>query len=111
MTKEVVNKLEEGFSMGYNDEEACLWADISPRTLYNYCRENPEFGIKKEVLKRKPKMIAKRTIMSGMADDTKLAMDYLKSSDKEFQPKQNVDHSGEVKINITHYTTQGEEIK
>ena len=41
--------------MGFNDEEACLYAGISARSLYTYIEKNPEFSQKKNNLSRIPK--------------------------------------------------------
>ena len=62
MTKEVVCKLEEWFTMWFTDVEACLYADISKASLYEYCKLNPEFTDRKELLKEQPKMKAKANI-------------------------------------------------
>lgn len=35
-TPEVLNKLEQGFMYSFSDEEACLYAGVSPKALYNY---------------------------------------------------------------------------
>lgn len=48
MTPDIVNKLEQAFSMGCSDLEACLYAGISKQTLYNYQAKNPEFVDRKE---------------------------------------------------------------
>lgn len=45
--------------MGCTDLEACLAADISPRTLYNYQDANEEFVQRKETLKQNPTYLAK----------------------------------------------------
>lgn len=52
ITKETVQKLEEGFLMGLSDREACIYADIAVSTLYNYCKKHKEFSERKELLKR-----------------------------------------------------------
>ena len=36
MTPEIINKLEQAFSMGCGDLEACLYADLTPSVLYRY---------------------------------------------------------------------------
>ena len=51
MTPEVIAKLEEAFAWGCSDIEACLWADIAPKTLYVYQEKNPEFAQRKAALK------------------------------------------------------------
>ena len=50
ITKETVQKLEEGFLMGLSDREACIYADIAVSTLYNYCKKHKEFSERKELL-------------------------------------------------------------
>lgn len=102
MTKDVVEKLELGFSKGLSDREACLFANIDPKTLYNYCETNPDFSTKKELLKEQPKMKAK-LILSDKLDegDDKVAEWYLERKAKdEFSTKTEVSGnlSGSVQI-------------
>ncbi|MCK5609430.1 hypothetical protein KAR91_46585 [Candidatus Pacearchaeota archaeon] len=54
MTDKTVNKLEEAFRWGCTDAEACLYADITKKTLYNYCDKNEAFIHRKELLKDQP---------------------------------------------------------
>lgn len=74
MTKDVVNKLEQAWSMGCSDLEACIFADISKQTLYSYQDKHPEFIDRKELLKKKPVLMAKKNIIDAM--DTKENPDY-----------------------------------
>jgi hypothetical protein len=69
MTPEVIQKLEDAFSWGCTDLEACCNADISKSTLYNYCEENPKFMERKEVLKNQPVMKARRVVIAALEDD------------------------------------------
>ena len=59
MKPETVNKLEDAFRWGCTDAEACLHADITKQTLYNYCEKNEEFFDRKELLKDQPILKAK----------------------------------------------------
>jgi hypothetical protein len=59
MTPARVNKLEEAFLMGCTDLEACLFADISKQTLYNYQESHPEFVDRKESLKQNPLLLSR----------------------------------------------------
>jgi hypothetical protein len=59
ITPAVLSKLEEGFTYSLTDEECCLFADISPKTLYRYIEDNPKFWQRKEILKRQPNITAK----------------------------------------------------
>lgn len=66
VTKEVVSKLEDAWSRDFSDIEACLHAGISKSTLKNYQNNNPEFVARKELLKAKPVMAARVTVIDGM---------------------------------------------
>lgn len=43
MTPEVVSKLEQVFSVGRSDLEACLFANISKQSLYDYQAKHHRF--------------------------------------------------------------------
>lgn len=83
MTPEVIAKLEEAFAWGCSDVEACLWADIAPKTLYKYQEKHPEFAQRKANLKERPILIARKSVVKAMPKDPKLAMDYLARKRKE----------------------------
>ena len=72
MTEKTISKLEDGFLMGFSDEEACLYANISTTPFYEYCKEYPKFKERKELLKKQPLIQAKEN-MAG----------FLKSKDKD----------------------------
>lgn len=102
ITEAVLRKLEEGFMIGLTDRECCLYADIGPTTLYEYCQENPEFANRKEILKEQPKIKAKMNIIQAMYKykDTDLSKWYLERKSKdEFGTKQTIEHSGEMTTN------------
>ena len=69
MTKETIQKLEDAFSWGCTDLEACCNADISKSTLYNYCDANPKFMERKEILKNQPVMKARRVVQAALDED------------------------------------------
>lgn len=66
MTDDVLRKLEEAFLMGCTDIEACLFAGIGERTLYDYCDANPEFSQRKAMLKTNPAIKARKLIMDAI---------------------------------------------
>lgn len=100
MTAETIGKLEEGFLMGFTDREACLFANINPSTLYDFCKENPDFSERKELLKENVKMRAKQNIHKEIdKGDKQLSQWYTERRDPDFNPKQQIDH-----------TTKGEKI-
>jgi hypothetical protein len=89
MTPETVGKLEEAFSMGFTDIEACLFANIHKDTLYAYCNAHPEFSDRKEELKNHPTLLAKRNVIDGLRDgDQKISQWYLERKAPEFKNKQ-----------------------
>lgn len=92
MTPEVVAKLEEAFSWGCTDIEACLHADIGTSTLYNYQDRHPEFVERKEALKETPILRARKSVFDRLPRDAKLSMDYLSRKKKdEFSTQTNHD--------------------
>lgn len=76
-TKQVLQKLEEAFAWGCTDEEACLNADISPSSLYNYQNQNSEFLERKEQLKNRPVLKARQVVFQAMEKNPMLAFKFL----------------------------------
>lgn len=65
-TPDVLQKLETAFAYSYSDEEACLYAGISPRALYYYQEKNPEFLQRKQALRLTPNLSAKKELVDGI---------------------------------------------
>ncbi|HQI74742.1 MAG TPA: hypothetical protein PLY37_02685 [Candidatus Pacearchaeota archaeon] len=82
ITPDILKKLEEVFALGGTDEEACFYADISEQTLYNYQSRNPEFIERKQRLKFRPVLKARRTIIEWL-DSPNYAKWYLERKIKE----------------------------
>ncbi len=81
----VLHKLEEAFSLDCTDEEACFYANISTSTLYNYQKRNPVFLERKHALKNRVVLLARKTVVEGLATDANLALRYLeRKRAKEF---------------------------
>lgn len=92
MTPEVIAKLEEAFSWGCTDIEACLHANIAVQTLYKYQERVPKFIERKNALKENPVMLARKSVVKQLQRDGKLAMDYLSRKRKdEFSTKSETD--------------------
>ena len=68
VTPEVLAKLEQAFGMGCSDKEACLYADISMDTLYYYQGKHPDFCQWKALLKEKPVLKARNTVVTSLND-------------------------------------------
>lgn len=92
IAKDILTKLENAFSLGHSDEEACLIAEIDPRTLYRYCQKNKSFASKKELLKNSPKIVARRNVVKKLNDgDLETSKWYLERKAKdEFSNRQEV---------------------
>ena len=66
MTEKVLKKLEHAFSIGASDEEACFYADITPKTLYNYQKKDPVFLQRKEALKLNPVLQSRQVLVKAI---------------------------------------------
>ena len=89
MTDEVLDKLRQAFLFGATKEEACAFADIGFRTLYDYIDRNPEFSQEIDKWQQNPILKAKKTVMNSL-DDPKVSQWYLERRAKEFKPKQDL---------------------
>lgn len=104
MTPETIQKLEDGFLKGLSDRESSLYAGIVPQTLYNYCKDNPEFLERKEELKENVKMRAKLNIQEAIdAKDKQLSQWYLERRDADFKPKQEQENKGQITVEIIRF--------
>ena len=107
ITQDVILKLEEAFSFGCTDLEACFYAGISKTPFYNWLAENPDFKERKEALKQWPVMVARKSVMEGCARDYKLALEYLKhKKSDEFNTKQNLNVDGSLNVNVVKFCDQ-----
>jgi hypothetical protein len=98
----VIPKLVDAFSLGCTDEEACLYADIGMSTLYKYQEANPEFVERKKLLKQKPFLKARNTVIKHL-DDPDHAEWYLERKGKnEFGMKTAVEYSNADAEGITN---------
>ena len=90
VTPEVVTKLEQAFSMGCTDEEACLFADISRMSLQRYQEAHPSFRDRKALLKQKLVLKARSVIAEALnRKDENTAKWYLERKAKnEFSTRQ-----------------------
>lgn len=96
-----LKKLREAFLMGCTDDEACLYAEIEPRTLYNFQSENPEFIQEKEHWKNNPILKARKVVFDKIeSGDENTAKWYLERKAKqEFSTRQEL--TGKDGENIT----------
>lgn len=105
ITRETIRKLEEGFTRGLNDREACLYADISASVLYSYCEMVPSFYERKELLKESVKLIAKMNIERAIKKgDKPISQWYLERKAKdEFSIRTETQTSGNITFEVMRY--------
>lgn len=96
MTQATIDKLEQAFSIGCSDDEACIYAGISRATLYNYQKDNAEFLDRKELLKKKVVLMARQTIVKSIQDgDVQSSWNMVRSKcGDEFNPANRNEHTG-----------------
>ena len=96
-TQSVLDKLHLAFAIGASDREACYYAGITPAALYGYQRRNPEYLEKKRLLKKRPILLARQTLVKGVEKDPKLALKFLERVKKdEFSLRTEVDVQGQI---------------
>jgi hypothetical protein len=108
ITPEVLHKLEDAFTFAFNDEEAALYAGISPRTLYYYQNLHPKFVQRKEQLRKTPNMAAKKELVKAINGNVEQSRWWAKNKmSDEFGPKTKVAHEGKIETVNTN-ENQGE---
>ena len=103
MTKEVLDKLEQAFSWGCTDVEACLWAGIVDDTLYKYQRENPGFIKRKNQLKETPTLKARQVMNIALGQKDKQAAQWWleRKRKEEFSTRSELVQPEPIKVFIT----------
>lgn len=93
ITAEIKRDLEHAFSRGYSDLQACAYAGVAERTFYDFCKNNPDFSQKREVLKKRIDIIAKENMIIAIETRDKEASKWWleRKCKDEFSTKQEVD--------------------
>lgn len=107
---DTLQKLEDAFSNALTDEEACLYANISPRALYYYQERHPEFLQRKQTLRLTPNLAAQKTIIAALSNNVAVAQWWVtKKKSDEFGDTTKLKIEGSVKTE--HSLTKEEEAK
>ena len=86
-TEDTLQKLEQAFAQDCTDEEACLYADIAPSTLYAYQTKNKEFLERKQLLRQRPVLKARMELITGFVGNPAICLKYLeRKKPDEFKP-------------------------
>jgi len=94
LTDECVSKLEYAFSIGCTDTEACIHADISRNTYYEWIKANQSLSDRFALLKEKPVLRAKKIIDDSLTKgDEQTAKWYLEKRSTEFNPTRKIEGS------------------
>lgn len=84
MTPDIIAKLEQAFSLGASDLEACFYAGIGKTSLYRYQEEHPEFTERKKALKEKLVLKARSVVADALENkDKQTAQWYLERRKKD----------------------------
>ena len=83
MTKETIAKLEQAYSVGATDQQACLQAGINEATLYRWEKKNPSFSNRKKALQANLAYKAKLSLDKHIPRDGKLALDVIERLEKD----------------------------
>lgn len=94
MTPETIAKLEQAFSLGCTDMEACFFANIGKSALYNYQKEHPEFVERKEALKEKMIFAARTVIANSLADNDKDTAKWLLERKRKQEFSTRIENTG-----------------
>ena len=98
LTQDVVQKLDQAFSIGSTIKEACDYADISPNTYYRWVEKYPELSDHFKRMRQRLPLKAKQNIAQSIQNgDTGFSRWLI----ERFQPEQygdrlKLEHSGNV---------------
>jgi hypothetical protein len=103
MTPETINKLEQAFSLGCSDLEACFYAGIGKTALYEYQNEHPDFTERKAQLKEKLVLKARTVLAKALEqEDENTAKWYLERKKKEeFSTRVEQEQIAPIKVYVT----------
>ena len=104
-TPTTLRKLEDAFSYGLSNREACFLANISESLFYEVCQKNPELSERFRRLKDSPKIAAKKVVVNKIREgDSKLACWYLERyTDKKPNQTEPINLSEESRKRLEKY--------
>jgi len=101
ITDEVIAKLRQAYLIGSTNAEACGYAEIGERTLYDYLEKNPEFSQRIENWKNEPILSARKKVTDDIKNDVRVAQWYLERKRKsEFAQRQELTGNEGAAINV-----------
>ena len=111
MTDSTLAKLKEGFAQGFSVRNACIWADISQDTYFNYCKKYPNFSEQCKTLQQKPLIKSILVINKALNEgDVSTAKWYAERKAKdEFSLKTETEHSGQIQSKVVYIEKEEKE--
>jgi len=111
MTDSTLVKLKEGFAQGFSVRNACIWADISQDTYFNYCKKYPRFSEQCKTLQQKPLIKSILVINKALNEgDVSTAKWYAERKAKdEFSLKTETEHTGEIRSKVVYIEKEEKE--
>lgn len=82
LDQQKVQLLIAAYKIDASDEEACAYAGIRAENLRYFKDMHPDFLHVKAACKQLPFLTARNTIVSGLASDSKMALDYMERKRK-----------------------------
>jgi hypothetical protein len=77
LNTDTLSRLEEAFATGASDMEACVYASLSQKEFTNHIQSDPTFAARRGVLKQRPLLLARQTVMKAPKEDPKFALEFL----------------------------------
>ncbi len=77
INRHVLSELKMAYCVDSTDKEACQFAGISEKTLYNYQNKNPDFLQQKQQWKAEVIFKAREQVVKSVETDGRLAFRYL----------------------------------
>lgn len=113
LTPEVVQKLEDVFSLDGTVEEACFYANVSRQTYYNWIDEFPELVERFDTLRQKPYLKARQTIVQSLGKESGAQWYLERKKKKEFAQRTEVtgEEGQAVQVQVIDWATAQEQQK
>lgn len=111
MTEATIGKLKEGFAQGFSVRNACIWADISQDTYFEYCKKHPNFSDQCKTLQQKPLIKSILVINKALNEgDVSTAKWYAERKAKDdFSLKTETEHTGEIRSKVVYIEKEEKE--
>lgn len=99
-TQEIIQKLEQAFSLDCTIAEACFHANICKSTYHNWVNEDEKLLDRLTALRNKPVLLARKTLVEGLKKNPELSLKYLERKRKnEFSLRtESIVADGEIDI-------------